>query len=158
MSEDAVKQGWIQLLDEMDAMAEELESEGWETLSIPAGDSAPVLAEESHTDRHGYAYVIPGDAAETFAELFAQGGFPRTELYQATSEAHLFLLTVFMDPSTDAAILLAGVLDRGELTDCRQAALETGVMYSHIFKVDGTHLGSFEHDESEPFFPTRNTN
>jgi len=156
MSEDATNRDWIQLLEGMDATAEELESEGWETLTIPAGDAAPVTPEGSHTDRHGYAYVIPGDEAERFEAVFVPDGFPRTELYRATSSTHLFLLTVFLDPPTGTAVLLAGVLERGSLSDCRRAALEQGVMYSHLFTVDATHLGSFEHDDPAPFFPDAN--
>jgi len=156
MSDDATNQGWIQLLEEMDAMADRLESEGWETLTIPAGDTAPVTAADSHTDRHGYVYVVPGDRAERFEDVFVPDGFPRTELYRATTPTHLFLLTVFLDPPTEAAVLLAGVLEREGLPACRQEAEEAGVMYSHLFTVDATHLGSFEHDDPEPFFPETN--
>lgn len=146
--------GWLQLLDEMEAMAAELDGEGWETLTIPAGDAAAVEPEDdSLTDQHGYAYVVPGDAADRFEELFVPDGFPQTEVYRATTPGDLFLLTVFLDPATETAILLAGVLERSSLGECRQAAQETGVMYSHVFRVDGTHLGTFEHDELDPFFP-----
>jgi hypothetical protein len=154
MADDATtNEGWAQLLDEMDAMAADLDAKGWETLSIPAGDAAAVDPDEGHTDRHGYSYVVPGDDADTFAELFEDNGFPKTEVYRATTASHLFLLTVFLDPSRDVAILLAGVLERGSLDACREAAQETGSMYSHVFRVDGTHLGSFEHDDPGPFFP-----
>lgn len=154
MSEDVTtNEGWIELLDEMETIAAELEDEGWDTLTIPAGDAGAVGPEESHIGRHGYAYVIPGDAADTFEELFVPDGFSRTEVYQATTASHLFLLTVFLDPPTETAILLASLLERGSLDDCRQTAQETGMMYSHVFRVDGTHLGSFEHDEPELFFP-----
>lgn len=153
MADDATNQGWIQVLEEMDAMAERLESEGWETLRIPAGDAAPVAPADSYTDRHGYAYVVPGDRAERFEEVFVPDGFPRTELYRATTPTHLFLLTVFQDPPTETAVLLAGALEREALPACRRAAGETGVMYSHLFTVDTTHLGSFEHDDPDPFFP-----
>lgn len=154
MAEDATaNEGWLELLDEMEAMAAELDDEGWETLTIPAGDAAGVGPENSYTDRHGYVYVIPGDAADRFEDRFAPDRFPRTELYRAAGTRHLFVLTVLLDPPTETAILIAGVLDRSSLGECRRAAHETGVMYSHVFRVDGTHLGSFEHDEPELFFP-----
>ena len=146
-------EGWAQLLEEMDAMAAELEAEGWETLTIPAGDAGPVGPDERYTDRHGYAYVVPGDAADRFAELFVPDGFPRTEIYRATAGGNLYLLSVFRDPEAETAILLAGVLDRGDLGVCRQHSADTGRMYSHLFRVNGTHLGTFEHEDPEPFFP-----
>ena len=146
-------EGWAQLLEEMDAMAAELEAEDWETLTIPAGDAGAVGPDEQHADRHGYAYVVPGDAADRFAELFVPDGFPRTEVYRATSAGNLYLLSVFQDPETATAILLAGVLDRSDLGECRQYATETGRMYAHLHRLDGTHLGTFEHEDPEPFFP-----
>ncbi|MFC7071549.1 hypothetical protein ACFQJ7_16700 [Halovenus rubra] len=153
MTDDATNEGWEQLLDEMDTMAAELAAEGWETLSMPAGDAAAVEAEEGQTDRHGYAYVVPSDDADRFEELFKPDGFSETEVYRATTPSHLFLLTVFLDPESETAILLAGVLDSNSLAACRQAATETDKMYSHVCKINGTHLGSFEHDEIDPFFP-----
>ena len=143
-------EGWMQLLEEMDAMAAALDDEGWETLTIPAG---PVGPDERYTDRHGYAYVVPGDAADRFAELFVPDGFPRTEVYRAISAGNLYLLSVFQNPATEAAILLAGVLNRSDLGECRQYATETGRMYTHLHRLDGTHLGTFEHEDPEPFFP-----
>ena len=144
---------WLQLLAEMETIAAEYEEDGWETLSIAAGDAAAVGPENGHVDGHGYVYVVPGDDAAAFEELFVPAGFPRTEVYRATTATHLFLATAFLDPSSETAIVLAGVLDRDGLADCERAARETGVMYSHLRKVDGTHLGSFEHDEPTLFFP-----
>ncbi len=146
-------EGWLELLEEMEEMAAELAEEGWETLAIAAGDAAAVEPDEGYTDHHGYSYVIPGNDADTFEELFVPDGFPRTEVYRATTDSHLLLLTVFLDPPTETAILLAGVLERNTLDDCRQIAEETGAMYSHVLRINGTHLGSFEHDDPSPFFP-----
>jgi len=44
------------------------------------------------------------------------------------------------------------VFDRTELTDLGPTAREAGVMFSHLFRVDGTHLGSIRHEDPEPFF------
>lgn len=134
-------------------MADRLEESGWRALSIAAGDAAAGTTETSRTDRHGYSYVIPGDAADEFADLFVPDGFARTEVYRAGTGSHLYLLTVFKDPPTETAILIAGALDRGRVADCRRAAEAAGTMYSDVFSVDGTRLGTFEHDHPTPFFP-----
>jgi len=150
---DTASNGWAQVLEEMDAMAETLAENGWRTLSIAAGDAAAVTAETSRTDRHGYSYVIPGDAADDFAELFVPDGFGRTEVYRAGTGSHLYLLTVFKDPPTETAVLIAGAFDRGQVADCKRAALTAGTMYTDVFRVDGTRVGTFEHDDPAPFFP-----
>ena len=151
--EGGVNDAWVSLLEEMEAMEEQLRGSGWDTLTIAAGDAAPVVPETSRLDRHGFAYVIPGDDAERFAELFVPDGFPRSEVYRAVEGGNLFILTVFRDPQTEAAILLAGVLDLADIDECREISERTGTMNTHVLKIDGTHVGSFEHDDPMPFFP-----
>jgi hypothetical protein len=141
------------VLEEMDAMAAELDDSGWETITIAAGDAAAVTAETGRTDRHGYAYVIPGDEAEAFADAFEPDAFPRTEVYRAGSGTHLFVLTVLKDPPTETAVLIAGALARSQLAPCRRAATDAGRMYTHVLAVDGTVLGTFGHADPAPFFP-----
>jgi hypothetical protein len=152
VSDDATD-GWSRVLAEMDAMAEDLESEGWRTLTVHAGSAGAVGPGEGHTDTHGFSYVVPGDAAEEFRDLFVPEGFPRTEVYRATEGDRLYLLTVLQDPPTETAILLAGAVDRGSLGAAREAARETGRLFTHLLAVDGTHLGSFAHEDPDPFFP-----
>ena len=145
--------GWTRLLDEMEAIASSIEDDGWETLAVPAGDATAVSAEGGYTDTHGFTYVIPGDAAETFTDWFEPDGFERTEVYRATSGSSVFVLTVLREQASERAVLIAGVFDRAGLTEVGRAAREAGAMYSHLFSVDGTHLGSVRHDDPEPFFP-----
>lgn len=144
--------GWSRLLDEMEAIAASIEDDGWETLTVPAGDATAVSAEGGYTDRHGFTYVIPSDAAETFTDWFEPDGFERTEVYRATGGPSLFVLTVLRDAASERAVLIAGVLELAEVTDIEGAAREAGEMYTHLFSVDGTHLGSVRHDDPEPFF------
>lgn len=144
---------WQLLLEELDDATETLASEGWETLSIVAGDAGGVVPEDRFTDRHGYAYVVPGEEADRFGELFVPDGFPATEVFRRSAAGRLFVLSIFRDPPTERAVLLAGTLDRSGLEPVRSIARETGTMYTHLFRVDGTHLGSFRHDDPEPFFP-----
>ncbi len=145
--------GWARLLEEMERIA--TAAEDWETLTIPAGDAGAVGPGSRLADRHGFAYVIPGEEADRFAKLFDRGQFPETELYRRVTPPALYLLTVFKDPAAGTAIFLAGVLDRTEdgFAGCREAAEAAGQMYSHLFRVDGTHLGSFTHADPAPFFP-----
>lgn len=152
MTDAQRESGWTRLLEEMERLAA---AEGRETLTIPAGDAGAVGPESGLADRHGYAYVIPGEEADRFVELFDRGQFPETELYRRVTPSALYLLTVFNDPAADTAIFLAGVLDRTAdgLAGCREAAETTGQMYSHLFRADGTHLGSFTHADPAPFFP-----
>jgi len=152
VSEDAAD-GWARVLAEMDELAADLESEGWRTLTVHAGDAAAVGPEDGPTDTHGFSYVVPGDAAERFREWFVPEGFPRTEVYRATEGPRLYLLTVMKDPPTETAVLLAGAVDRSALSAAREPARRTGRLYTNVLAADGTHLGSFVHEDPAPFFP-----
>lgn len=145
---------WAAFLEEMDVLAETLENNDWKTITMVAGDAAPVTPESNRTDHHGYAYVVPGNAASEFEEVFNPDSFNQTEVYHATTETHLYLLTVVKDPPTATAVLIAGALERTKLGACKQLAQKTGTLYTDLFRVDGSHLGAFKHEDPEPFFPT----
>lgn len=147
------KEAWQATLDEMRALAEDLESEGWEALAIPAGHTAPENPRSSDRDRFGLTHVVPNDEAETFDRLFEAGAFPEYEVYRNDIEGREFVLTVLSDPRREVAILIAGSYELRNAGGCVSAALDAGKMYTHVQLLDGTHLGSFEHDEPKKFFP-----
>ncbi len=52
------------------------------------------------------------------------------------------------------AILLAGTVDTTAADPLVEAAAERGELRTHVQLLDGTHLGSFEHDDPSLFFPS----
>ncbi len=147
------REAWAATLEDMDAMAEELAAEGWETLAIPAGDTAPESPEAGETDHFGLAHVVPGEEGERFAELFEPGAFPSYEVHRAEAGSRLFLVTTLLDPDRRVAVLIAGNFEMRHAAGCVRAAMERDEMYTHVRTLDGTHLGSFRHDDYEKFFP-----
>ncbi|WP_129114162.1 DUF7529 family protein [Halegenticoccus tardaugens] len=150
---DVEKSAWEATLSDMKAIAADLEAEGWTTLAVAAGDTAPENPDSGASDRFGLSHVIPGNDAEEFVRLFEAGGFPRYEVHRAEASSRVFLVTTLLDPDRKVAILVAGTFERRHATGCIRAAKEAGKMYTHVQKLDGTHLGSFEHDDYEKFFP-----
>jgi hypothetical protein len=150
---DREKQAWEATLEDMEAMADDLEAEGWETVAIPAGHTAPENPDSGDHDRFGLTHVIPDNFAEAFTDAFSVGDFPQFEVYRAEQEGRVFLVTVLMDPDAKQAILLAGTYEIRHALGCVKAAEEAGEMYTHVVKLDETHLGSFRHDGYEKFFP-----
>jgi len=65
----------------------------------------------------------------------------------------VFVVTVFLDPDSETAILIAGTYERHLSAELAQAASEADEMYTHVQTLDGTQLGSFRHDDPEKFFP-----
>lgn len=150
---DTLKNAWSATLSDMDALAAEYESDGWDTITVPAGHTAPESPESGDGDRFGLVYVIPGNYAEEVGDAIAAGEFPRYDVYRNESGGQVFLVTVLADPDTRTAIFVAGGFERRHSRGLMTAANEEDVMYTHLQKLDGTPVGSFEHDDPEKFFP-----
>jgi hypothetical protein len=149
---DALSGAWNETLEDMWAMADELDAEGWETLSVVADHTGPEGPEHGDTDRFGLVYVIPGNEAESF-EAAIEGSFPRYDVFRQEVNGRVFMVTELLDPDTETAILIAGNFWSHETDPLVAAARDEGEMYTHVQKLDETQLGSFRHDKPEKFFP-----
>lgn len=144
---------WEATIEDARATAEDLEANGWAVVTLVAGDTAPESPTAGDTDRFGLSYVVPDNEAGPFRKAFDAGEFPRYEVYRAERAGRVFLLTVLLDPGSEAAILLAGTYERRTADECIRAAVEADEMYTHVQLLDGTHLGTFRHENYEKFFP-----
>lgn len=147
------KDAWGQTLEDMEALAAQREADGWDVVTIHAGDTGPETAEQGVTDTHGLVYVVPGNQAEAFEEAFEAGEFPVYDVYRQVMEGRVFVVTELLDPDTETAVFVAGNFWRHQAGALVREAREEGTMYTHLQKLDGTHLGSFEHEGFEKFFP-----
>jgi hypothetical protein len=150
---DGLKEAWAATLDDMDALAAEYAADGWETLTIPAGHTATEAPESGDEERFGLVYVIPDNYAEEFSDAFEDGEFPRYDVFRNESHGQVFLVTMLADPDSETAVFVAGGFERRGSRPLMGAASEAGTMYTHLQTLDGTQLGSFEHDDPEKFFP-----
>lgn len=146
-------EAWAATIEDMQETAAELERNGWSVLTLTAGDTSAEAPSDGESDRFGMVYVVGDDDGEAFEEAHDAGTFPRYEVYRGERAGRVFLVTVLLDPGTETAILLAGTYERDEARGCLRAAAESGTMYTHLHLLDGTHLGSFEHESYEKFFP-----
>lgn len=147
------KDAWSKTLDDMQAMAEELESEGWDTVTVTALDTAPEPPEDGPEDRWGLVHATPDNQAEALADAIEEGEFPTFDVFRAEAEGRIFHVTQLLDPETETAILIAGNFRRHRADGVVRTALEADEMYTHAQDMSGNHLGTFRHDEYEKFFP-----
>jgi len=151
---DVHRNAWTQTLDDMQAMAEEREEEGYEVVTIRAQDTTPLGADdESSEDEFGLSYVVPGNEAETFVESVDPGDFPEYRVYRGDSDGRVFIVTELIDPDSETVVFIAGNFWRHEADRLVEAAKEAGEMYSRLRKLDGTTVGTFHHEGYEQFFP-----
>jgi hypothetical protein len=148
-----LKNAWSATLDDMNALAAEYEDEGWETVTIPAGSTAPESPDSGVEGRFGLVYVIPDNHVDPFEEAFETGEFPRYDVFRNESSGQVFLVTVLADPDSETAIFVAGGFERRHTRPLMSAVRDEGAMYTHLQTLDGTQLGSFRHDDPEKFFP-----
>lgn len=150
---DVHKNAWQQTLEDMEALADELESEGWNVQTIGAGHVAPTNPDAGETDRFGLVHVIPDNKADAFEEVIETGSFPQYQVFRNEMQGRVFQVTKLLDPEQEQAILLAGTYELRHAPGMVKNALEEEEMYTHVQTLDQTHLGSFRHEDVEKFFP-----
>ncbi|WP_121820971.1 DUF7529 family protein [Halostella salina] len=151
---DIHKNAWSQTIDDMQALGSELRDEGWETvITSLAVDTAPEPPEDGPEGRWGLVHVVPDNNAEPIQEAVAAGEFPKFDVFRATAEGRIFLVTQLLDPETKTAVLVAGNFQRRLARGAVRTAMEHDEFYTHLQTLDGTHLGSFRHESYEKFFP-----
>lgn len=151
---DDERGGWQRTVDALRELESELEAAGWEVVAVPAGHVAPVSPEAGESDRFGLVHTVPGEVAEAFEAAFEAGRFAEYEVFRRQVGNRLFLVTKLTAPDERVAILLAGNVDMTYADALEAAAESRGELYTHVELLDGTHLGSFQHDDPALFFPS----
>lgn len=152
-STSAVKNAWGRTLEDMDALADEREEEGWDVVRVVAGSTTPASPSARDDDRLGLVFVIPDNQAEAFEAAFERGEYPFYEVYRETVEDTVFLVVEYRDPRAESVILLAGTYELRNAAGMASAATEQETIYTYLQTLDGTLRGTFEHDEYEKFVP-----
>ncbi|MFB6153980.1 MAG: hypothetical protein ABEJ27_06980 [Halodesulfurarchaeum sp.] len=150
---DIHQDAYQRTIEDARALAEEREADGWETLVFPAGHTATEPPEVGDTDRFGLVHVVPDNFADDFIEWFEPGRFPAFDVYRAKASGRVFLVTELLDPDEKLAVIIIANYELRDAQQLIETVKEEEVMYTHLQRLDGTHLGSFEHEAYEKFFP-----
>ncbi len=150
---DAEKDAWGMTLQDMNAMADELESDGWNVVTVPASQTAPENKDAGNTNRFGFVYVVPDNYTDDFDEAFEAGTFPKYQVFRKEVSSRVFMLTQFLDPDTDTAILIAGTYEMMYAPGLVKNSMEEDELFTYVQTLDGTVHGSFRHDDYSKFFP-----
>lgn len=150
---DILKSAWQETIDDMEALAGELEAEGWDVFHVAAGDTATAVPDAGDDDLWGLVHVIPDNFVEGFEEAFAAGDYPEYDVFRQEVEGRVFEVTLYRDPDAGTAILIASQFLLFEARGLVRKSKSEGHTFSHVRTLDGTLLGSFRHDEPAKFFP-----
>ncbi|WP_435359906.1 DUF7529 family protein [Haloarchaeobius sp. DFWS5] len=152
---EVLKTAWGQALEDMDAMAEAREADGWETAKVMAGDTAPRGRNSGDDDdnRFGLVFVAPSNMGEDFSAAFEGKAFPQYEVYRREMDGNVFLVVEYIDPDSETAIFVAGQYELRHAAGMVHSAEEAGEFYTYVQKLSGDILGVFKHDSHEKFVP-----
>lgn len=145
--------GWAQTLESANEMTESLRDDGWRVVTVRAAHVAPEPPGAGESDRFGFVYIAPGDVAEELKAAIDDGEFDAYTVFNRREGNDLFTLTRITDNDERIAVLLVGGIALDQAGKLVEAVRDRGEMYSHVQLLDGTHLGTFHHDDVEPFFP-----
>jgi hypothetical protein len=143
------KAAWQETIDDMEAMAEAREEEGWETLTVTALDGAPKDSETDDQGRHGLVFVVPDNQAEDLEAAIDAGEFPRYQVYRAEQSGEVFLVIEYLDPDSETAVYAAATFELRFAQGMVREGREAEAMYTHYQTLDKTPVGSFRHDGAE---------
>jgi L-rhamnose mutarotase len=150
---DVLKNAWSETLDEMNAMGDDYEQQGWNAICVPAGDTAPRPPEIDDKEYYGIVHVIPDNFADEIEAVLPEGEFAEYDVFRREIDGRVFFVTEFRDTATETVILVAGqymLMDAAALID---QVREDGYVETYLKRLNEEIVGKFEHEDPEKFFP-----
>ncbi|ELY43018.1 DUF7529 family protein [Natronorubrum tibetense] len=143
---------WKRTLEEMEVIADDRRSNGWEVLPVIAAHTDTVSRDMGEDEKFGLVHVIPGNYADDLRKTYDADEFTEYLAYGRDVANSMFVVTEFIDAATERSILVASRYDMAHPSARKMAASveSEGVLNTYFKKIDGTILGTFEHEEYEP--------
>lgn len=146
----AQSKAWKQTLEDMEAIAEDRRNDGWEVVTIMAAHTDTVSRDMGDDDTFGLVHVVPNNYVDEFTDTYDSEEFTEYLAYGSEIDGRMFVVTELLDPETDRSILIASRYDMTRANGMVASAEEEGVLYTHLKTIDGTIIGTFEHEEYGP--------
>lgn len=143
-------EAWKQTLEETDVIAEQRRDDGWEVVTVMAAHTDTVSRDMGDDEMFGLVHVVPDNYVDEFTATFDSDEFTEYLAYGTEVDGFMFVVTEFIDPETKRSILLPSRYDMTLADGMVSSATDEGVLYTHVKTIDGTILGTFEHEEFAP--------
>ena len=142
---------WRQVVEDMEATAEEYRDRGWQAIPIHPGDVA-VFSED--LDRTGIELLPPDNEFDELAEAFDEaGGFESAEVLRADTEGSIYVVVVLEDEPTETAVLLPAYYSPPEDEAFVDMIQREGEVRIHVRPLDERRVLTFTHENEELFLP-----
>lgn len=146
----AKMEAWKGTLDDMDAIAKDRRSDGWEVLTVMSAHTDTVSLDMRDDDEFGLKIIIPDNYAEAFASTYDPDEFTEYLSYGREVDGLMYAVLEFVDSDTERSILIACRYDLRLADGMVASARKEGALYTYVKTIDDTILGVFEHDDWEP--------
>ncbi|WP_246999159.1 DUF7529 family protein [Halosolutus gelatinilyticus] len=150
-------EAWKRTLEDMEVIAEDRRDDGWEVVTIVAAHTDTVSRDMGEDDKFGLVHVVPGNYADRFTDVYDSDEFTEYLAYGTDVEGFMYVVTELIDPENERSILIASRYDMMLAGGMIASVEDEGVLYTHLKKIDGTILGTFEHEEYEPLITRPDT-
>lgn len=148
----ALRDRWEDLEADLEATAEELEAEGWTTVTLHAGD----VTTRPDGEPPALAVLVPGNELEALEAHLAGGvAFTETAVYRSAASGVAFLVCVLRDPDRRVAALLPAFYpQRGRAAQTlAEHARDTGELHFQVHPLSGDRAVTVTIDEPGLVFP-----
>lgn len=146
----AHSEAWKRTLEEMEAIAADRRDDDWDVVTVMAAHTNAVSRDMGDDSDFGLFHIIPNNHADRFVDAWDADAFTEYLAYGKEVQKYMYLVTEFIDPEDERSILIASRYDTMLASGMVAAATDEGVLYTHVKTIDGTILGTFEHEEYGP--------
>jgi hypothetical protein len=141
---------WEDVLDDINTLAAEYESEGWETIVLHPGDVSTTVEENA-----GFRLVVPESELEVLDEAVKKDeeSFSEFELHRAPAESLLMFVVTVKSNKHDQAIFFPTYYNPEVDKDFITAVQKQGAVFTKITNLDQSRQYSFCHSDPALFVP-----
>ncbi|WP_435361448.1 DUF7529 family protein [Haloarchaeobius sp. DFWS5] len=148
---DRVVPVWEQVVEDMEATAEEYREEGWAAIECHPGDVAAVADDIGRT---GLDVLLPDNEFDDVQAAYeAEGAFDEVEVFRAEEGGVVFAVAALLNRTTETALLVPLYYDTTSSQEFLQLVKEEGELRVHLRPLDQREVITFTQQNPELFLP-----
>lgn len=150
---------WEQVMEDMEATAEEYREAGWETIELHPGDVTPLPAgefevEQGYDDgRVGVDILVPGDEFRAVQELVEDASFDEYEAYDAVEGDVHFVVLVMKAEDAGKAVVFPLYYREEQAETMIERVREQGEMRAYVRPLSDEERVVFTQKEPDTLLP-----
>ncbi|WP_435145503.1 DUF7529 family protein [Halobaculum sp. P14] len=152
-----VEDFWQDVMDDMEATAEEYRDAGWDVLALHPGDvtALPTASAQATPDRVGLDVLLPGDEFEELEGLVAEtdAEFDEYDAYRAETDDVVFLVVAMKSESAGAAVVFPLYYAVSEAAPMLKQVARIGELRTYLRPLDDSSRVLFTQQEPSNLLP-----